>query len=61
MVESALTTGEIPVRIIAKIYNDKVCVVAPAQKNEIKKSSIDIIKTSKLAEASAGNKNGIII
>lgn len=58
MVDNAFTTGEIPERIIEKIYKDNVCTDAPAQKNEIKKSSNETMTANKNAEKIAGDKKG---
>src|SRR5256885_15078352 len=58
IVESAFTIGEAPARITAKIYNGNVCIEAPAQKNEIIKSSNEIIKTNNPAAIIAGANNG---
>lgn len=57
-VERAFTTGDTPERIIANIYKESVCVVDPAQKNEIRKSSNEMMNTRRLAAKIAGNKNG---
>ena len=59
-VDKAFTMGEIPERIIEKIYNDNVCTEDPEQKNEIKKSSNEIITANKNATKIAGYKNGTI-
>lgn len=58
IVDSALIKGEAPVRITEKIYSGKVCTDAPAQKNEIIKSSSEIIKTKSPAAINAGANNG---
>ena len=42
------------------MYNDNVCTDDPEQKNEIKKSSNEIITASKNATKIAGYKKGII-
>lgn len=60
-VEIALTIGVAPVLIWEKIYIGKVNVSAPEQKNEIKKSSNEIIIISKAPDIIDGNKIGIII
>lgn len=57
-VDKALTTGDIPERIMEKIYNDNVCTEAPEQKNAIKKSSNETITVNKKAENIAGYKKG---
>ena len=49
-----------PDRIIEKIYKESVCTDAPAQKNDIKKSSNDTIIASRNEEKSAGYKKGTI-
>ena len=59
-VERAFTVGEIPDRIIVKIYNDNVWIDDPAQKKVIKKSSKEIIATNKTETIIDGNKNGIV-
>ena len=59
-VERALTIGEIPERIIEKIYRDKVCTDDPEQKKEIRKSSNEIMIDSKKATRIAGYKKGTI-
>lgn len=61
MVDSAFTVGDTPVRIIANIYKDKVCDDVPEQKNEMRKSSNEIIKTSNPAAINAGLSKGITI
>ena len=61
MVDNAFTMGDAPVRITAKIYSGSVCIDAPAQKNEIIKSSSEIIKTNNPAAIIAGANNGTTI
>ena len=61
IVESALMVGETPLRIIAKIYSDKVWAEGPAQKNETKKSSSEIINTNNPAATKAGMRIGTTI
>ena len=58
MVDNALIIGDAPVRISAKIYNGNVCTDAPEQKNEIIKSSSEMMKTKSPAATSAGAKSG---
>src|SRR4030095_854933 len=57
-VDNALIIGDAPVRITAKIYNGNVWTDAPAQKNEIIKSSNEIIKTKRPAAINAGASSG---
>ncbi len=59
-VESALTTGEIPERIIEKIYKESVWIDDPEQKKEMRKSSNDIIIERRNATKIAGYKKGTI-
>ena len=61
IVDNALTIGEAPARITAKIYNGNVCIDAPAQKNEIIKSSKEIINTKRPDAINAGAKRGTTI
>src|SRR5579863_3405122 len=58
IVDNALIIGDAPVRITAKIYNGNVCTDAPAQKNEIRKSSKEIINTKIPDAISAGISRG---
>lgn len=59
-VDSAFSVGETPVRMVAKIYNDKVCAELPAQKNERRKSSSEMINTKSPAVSNVGIKIGTI-
>ena len=55
MVDNALTTGVVPERIIENMYMGNVCIEAPEQKNEIIKSSSEIINTKSPEAKSAGD------
>ncbi len=58
IVESALTTGDEPERIIAKMYMGKVCVEPLEQKKDKTKSSKEIINTSNADTSNDGESNG---
>ena len=57
-VDNALTTGVAPDRISENMYIGNVKTDAPAQKNDMRKSSSDTINTNSAAEIIAGDNIG---
>ena len=57
-VEIALILGSTPARASAYTYTDNVCTVGLEQKNAMRKSSSDKVKTKSDAAKIAGTNNG---